>query len=55
MGLNRTSLQRGDHGHFVGETLLPICSSRRMEWEARVLLQREQGWLAVPFRFVTER
>ena len=54
MGLNRTRLQRDDDGRWRGETILPICSQRRMHWEAAVrLIGRER--LEIPFTFNTER
>ena len=37
MGLNRTQLSRHPEGQWRGETILPICSRRRMDWEAAVL------------------
>ena len=41
MGLNRTPLVATGNGHWRGETILPICSQRTMEWEAAV---RGLGW-----------
>ena len=54
MGLNRTRLQRTADGRWHGETILPICSQRRMEWEAAVRLDGATR-LEVPFAFHTER
>lgn len=54
MGLNRTLLTPVADGRWEGETILPLCSQRRMEWEAAVLLRADQR-LEVPFRFHTER
>jgi len=54
MGLNRTVLSRTDAGRWEGETILPICSQRRMEWEAAVRVVAEQR-IEVPFRFHTSR
>ena len=54
MGLNRTRLQRGDDGKWVGETILPICSQRRMHWEAAVRLAGRER-LEIPFTFNTQR
>jgi hypothetical protein len=53
MGLNRVSLAGAD-GRWTGQTILPICSQRRMEWEARVLIDGPRK-LAVPFLFSTRR
>jgi len=55
MGLNRTALTRADDGgHWQGETILPICSQRRMEWEAAVQLEGGEHY-EVPFPFHTTR
>jgi hypothetical protein len=54
MGLNRTVMQRDAEGRWRGETILPICSQRRMEWEAVALIDATVG-IAVPFLFYTER
>ena len=54
MGLNRTVLQRDQSGSWVGETILPLCSQRRMEWEAVVQLTMLTP-VEVPFRFATRR
>jgi hypothetical protein len=54
MGLNRTRLDLAPDGNWRGETILPICSQRMMEWEARVLLDGRQSW-SLPFRFETRR
>lgn len=54
MGLNRTLLSREADGLWRGETILPICSQRRMKWEAAVQLDAGQG-LEVPFAFHTTR
>lgn len=54
MGLNRTVLQRDAEGVWRGETILPICSQRRMEWEAAVLIDAASP-ISVPFLFYTER
>ena len=54
MGLNRTRLERTAEHVWSGETILPVCSQRKMEWEAAVLLEME-GRFEVPFRFHTTR
>jgi hypothetical protein len=54
MGLNRTRLRQADNGRWQGETILPVCSQRRMEWEAQVQISGAQR-IAVPFLFFTER
>ena len=54
MGLNRTRLQLAADGRWRGETILPICSQRRMHWEAAVRLTGRER-LEIPFPFSTER
>lgn len=54
MGLNRTRLQRDADGRWIGETILPVCSRRKMKWEAAVrLIGRDR--VEIPFHFWTER
>jgi hypothetical protein len=55
MGLNRTLLAKSHSGRWKGETILPLCSQRLMEWEAGVRLETEQGRFEVPFLFDTRR
>ena len=54
MGLNRTQLKQVSAGHWQGETILPICSQRRMLWEAAVQLDGVQR-AELPFAFETVR
>lgn len=54
MGLNRTVLEQDDAGRWHGETILPVCSQRRMQWEAVVRLDAAPP-LEVPFEFYTVR
>lgn len=54
MGLNRTRLEPVGDGRWTGETILPICSQRRMEWEAVVRLGPDPG-VEIPFAFFTNR
>lgn len=54
MGLNRTELTQTAAGRWEGETILPVCSQRRMEWEAAVRLVAGTK-LEVPFPFHTTR
>jgi hypothetical protein len=54
MGLNLTRLRQVADDRWQGETILPVCSQRRMEWEAQVRVDGAQR-LAVPFLFFTER
>lgn len=56
MGLNRTELSPSNRGVWEGETILPVCSRSRMEWEARVRVRYPDGGAPVaPFRFHTQR
>ncbi|MES9903062.1 MAG: hypothetical protein ABW168_10300 [Sedimenticola sp.] len=53
MGFNRPKLTALSTGRFTGEGMLPVCVRDAMEWEARVLVQSEQGLAAAPYRFIT--
>ena len=55
MGFNRSRLKPEADGSFGGTGVLPVCIMTVMEWEARVLVQTEQGLIAAPFRFKTTR
>lgn len=54
MGLNRTALHRTGDQVWRGETILPVCSQRRMDWEAAVQVDAGQRF-EVPFLFATTR
>jgi hypothetical protein len=54
MGLNRTVLQKDEKVAWEGETILPVCSQRRMEWEAAVQLGGHER-VEIPFPFATYR
>lgn len=54
MGLNRTRLVQSKQGEWRGETILPVCSQRRMEWEAAVLVDGQRP-MSIPFLFSTTR
>lgn len=54
MGLNRTQLTPVGGGNWAGETILPVCSQRRMEWEAAVHLDLDRLY-ELPFLFHTTR
>ena len=51
MGFNRTTLQAVDARHHVGRTILPVCVTGRMLWQATVLVDVGRTRIAVPFRF----
>lgn len=55
MGFQRTRLESMGGDRYQGRVTLPVCSTRRMLWQARVTLDLGQGPLAVPFRFSTLR
>jgi len=39
MGVNRVPLRRNAEGAWVGETIIPVCSQRHMQWQAALFLQ----------------
>lgn len=51
MGPNRVRLASRDARHFSAETVLPVCITGGMEWEARLSLETPQEQIVVPFRF----
>ncbi|QGU32300.1 hypothetical protein [Thermochromatium tepidum] len=51
MGFNRVTLEPLGTGRYAGNGMIPVCTSKRMTWEARVLLHTPDGLLAAPFRF----
>ena len=53
MGYNRPALKPEADGSFSGETMIPVCIRKRMDWEARVLLHTPAGIVMAPFRFFT--
>ena len=55
MGLNRTVLAPQGSGRWEGETILPICSQRRMHWQAALALAEGDRQYRLVFRFYTLR
>jgi hypothetical protein len=53
MGFNRPTLQAQGAGHYAGEGRLPVCVRDAMQWEARVLVQTDEGLISAPYRFIT--
>lgn len=53
MGFNRVELRPRSGGGFVGQGILPVCVRRRMEWQARVLLESGDALSGVDYRFWT--
>lgn len=51
MGRNQAQLQELGNGLFAGPVTLPVCTTRRMLWQATLFLDSEQGVIAAPFRF----
>lgn len=55
MGLNRTPLVRVESGVWGGETLLPVCSQRKMHWQADLVLADGSGRYRLRSAFFTHR
>jgi hypothetical protein len=53
MGYNRPELSAVSKNQFMGKAILPVCVRSKMDWEAKVLLQTDNGLLMAPFRFFT--
>jgi hypothetical protein len=51
MGFNRVTLEPLGAGRYAGHGMIPVCTSERMTWEARVLVHTPDGLLAAPFQF----
>jgi hypothetical protein len=51
MGLNRYRLERAADGSWQGRAILPVCTTGRSDWLARVeIVQHSQRWIAeLPF------
>lgn len=52
MGNNRSSLQRQSGSEYAGESIIPVCTRRAMEWEATVLVDTGKNSYSVPYRFI---
>lgn len=55
MGYNRPMLKEAGKGVFTGESMLPTCIRKEMDWEANVLIRTAEGYLSAPYRFTTVR
>lgn len=57
MGLNQAELKTikraGDITILQGKHIIPVCIKDKMEWEARVYLYNDKGYVMAPFRFTT--
>lgn len=55
MGLNRTKLVAQQKNSTLGETVLPVCSQRRMHWQAELLMQNGDKKYRLAHQFFTVR
>jgi len=55
MGYNRLELERQDDGSYLGDGVLPVCTHRKMIWQALVVVVGDHGRIAAPFHFSTIR
>lgn len=53
MGFNRPELKSMEGNRFAGSTRIPVCVRKRMDWEARVMVETPEGLWVAPFRFYT--
>ena len=51
MGFNRKILTAESAGRHVGGTVLPVCVTGRMAWQATLLVETDRQRIAVPFLF----
>lgn len=55
MGYNHVNLESQSEGVFIGQGVLPVCIHDTMSWEAKVLVQTENGLISAPYRFATSK
>lgn len=55
MGVNRVSLSTEGQGEWRGETIVPICSQRRMHWRAALVIRRQGKLFRLVDQFYTSR
>lgn len=55
MAFNRAYPASAADGAYTAQTMLPVCASGRMAWQASVLLEKGDDRFLIPFRFETER
>ena len=53
MGFNGTTLHAQNKQQYQGKAILPICTEKRMQWEARILLDTPKGVKTAVFPFYT--
>ncbi|MDH3354100.1 MAG: hypothetical protein OEL79_02660 [Chromatiales bacterium] len=51
MGINRYIFKQKQDGSYHATVTLPVCVRNRMEWDAQISLETEQGVIIAPFRF----
>lgn len=55
MGFNRPKLKEEGDQQFSGETVLPVCITGRMAWQAAVVVTTPKLKAVAPFRFTASR
>ncbi len=55
MGYNRPQLKQDGEHLFIGETVLPVCITGHMTWQAAVVVTTPKLKAIAPFRFTTSR
>ena len=53
MGINRYIFNKEQDGSYRATVTLPICVRNRMDWEAEILLETQQGIIIAPYQFET--
>ena len=51
MGFNRKTLAAESAERYIGDTILPVCVSGRMAWQATLVIETDRQRIAVPFLF----
>ena len=55
LGYNRPELIKVSDTEFKGTAFLSLCATKEMNWEAKVILQTEQGVQTAVYHFLTYR
>lgn len=55
MGYNRPQLKQEGERQFTGQTVLPVCITGHMAWQAAVVVTTPKLKAVAPFRFTTSR
>ncbi|MBZ0105329.1 MAG: hypothetical protein K8H84_06825 [Sulfuricella denitrificans] len=55
MGFNRPQLKQEGDNRFTGETVLPVCITGGMAWQAAVMVTTPKLKAVAPFQFDTSR